>query len=183
MDRKQQQILRLAALFQMTAVGAPMVYYGTEVGMVGADDPDDRMPMLWEDLASENQTNKPSRQQGGRVDRDLLAYYRSVIALRHDYAAFRRGTFTILTTNDHHQLIAYARQYGNEKMIVLLNRSPSTRTIKISFTESVLADIQSLTPVFASNSKLESTRTKKAKDAWVLGVPPRTGAVWKAIVP
>lgn len=182
MDRKQQQILRLAALFQMTAVGAPMVYYGTEVGMVGADDPDDRMPMLWEDLASENQNKKTGRQRGGRVDRDLLAYYQSVIALRREYTSFRRGTFTILATHDHHQLIVYARQYGTEKMIVLLNRSPSTRTIEIPFSGSAVADIQSLTPVFASNSKLQSLHTKKAKDAWILAIPPRTGGVWKAVI-
>ena len=39
------------ALFQFTYVGAPMVYYGDEVGMWGANDPDCRKPMVWDDLA------------------------------------------------------------------------------------------------------------------------------------
>ena len=37
----------MVALFQFTYVGAPMMYYGTEAGMWGADDPCDRMPMVW----------------------------------------------------------------------------------------------------------------------------------------
>ena len=37
-------------IFQMTYVGAPTVYYGDEVGMWGANDPDCRKPMVWDDL-------------------------------------------------------------------------------------------------------------------------------------
>jgi cyclomaltodextrinase / maltogenic alpha-amylase / neopullulanase len=38
-DADEWQIQRLLTLFQMTYVGAPMIYYGTEAGMWGADDP------------------------------------------------------------------------------------------------------------------------------------------------
>ena len=34
----------------MTYRGAPMIYYGDEVGMWGADDPHDRKPMIWDNL-------------------------------------------------------------------------------------------------------------------------------------
>ncbi|MDE2834068.1 MAG: hypothetical protein OXM02_06055 [Bacteroidota bacterium] len=43
----------------MTWTGAPMVYYGSESGMWGADDPGDRMPMVWGDLIYEPQTHDP----------------------------------------------------------------------------------------------------------------------------
>ncbi|MDE2732724.1 MAG: hypothetical protein OXI38_15170 [Bacteroidota bacterium] len=43
----------------MTWTGAPMVYYGSESGMWGADDPGDRMPMVWGDLIYESQTHDP----------------------------------------------------------------------------------------------------------------------------
>src|SRR5690606_15909435 len=49
-DERERAIQRLVALFQMTYVGPPMVYYGTEAGMWGADDPDDRMPMTWPEM-------------------------------------------------------------------------------------------------------------------------------------
>ena len=41
---------RMVAVMQATFVGAPMIYYGTEAGMWGADDPCDRKPMVWPDL-------------------------------------------------------------------------------------------------------------------------------------
>src|SRR5262249_19841818 len=44
------QKLKLMVMFQMTYLGAPMIWYGDEVGMFGADDPSCRKPMLWPDL-------------------------------------------------------------------------------------------------------------------------------------
>ncbi|MGH8598964.1 MAG: glycoside hydrolase family 13 protein, partial [Gammaproteobacteria bacterium] len=44
------RVLKLMATFQMTFLGAPMIWYGDEAGMFGADDPTDRKPMLWKDL-------------------------------------------------------------------------------------------------------------------------------------
>ncbi len=39
--------LKLAVLFGMTYVGAPHIWYGDEVGMLGAHDPDCRRPFNW----------------------------------------------------------------------------------------------------------------------------------------
>ena len=183
---KQKQILCLATLFQMTSVGAPMIYYGTEVGMIGADDPDDRMPMLWQDIDYENQTKGPrgKRAPGNKltkVDSKMLEYFRSVIALRNNHPALRRGSFKILGTHDHHQLIAFTRKLGEDQLIVLLNRSPSTRTMKIALGEGSLPSNGKLQPIFASNSKPETLRSKKTADAWILGISARTGGVWRVI--
>ena len=182
----QKQILRLATLFQMTSVGAPMIYYGTEVGMIGADDPDDRMPMLWQDIDYENLTKGPRGKPAKgnkltKIDSKMLDYFRSAIALRNEYPALRRGSFKILGTHDHHQLIAYTRELGQEQLIVLLNRSPSTRTMKIPLGERGLPSNGKLQPIFASNSKQETLRSKKTANDWILGIPARTGGVWKVI--
>jgi len=45
-DDRERDIQRLIVLFQMSYVGAPMIYYGDEAGMWGGNDPDDRMPMV-----------------------------------------------------------------------------------------------------------------------------------------
>ena len=55
----ERQIQRLVTLLQMTYVGAPMIYYGTEAGMWGGDDPCDRMPMVWQDMVFEPQATDP----------------------------------------------------------------------------------------------------------------------------
>ena len=54
-------------IFQMTYLGAPMIYYGDEVGMWGANDPDCRKPMLWDDIDYEPETTRPdgSRREPG----------------------------------------------------------------------------------------------------------------------
>ncbi|MCD4685309.1 MAG: alpha-amylase, partial [Anaerolineae bacterium] len=68
-----KQALRRAAAFQMRLPGPPIIYYGTEVGLNQRVSKDDgfglevsREPMPW----------------GAAQDRDLLAYYKGLIAAR-----------------------------------------------------------------------------------------------------
>ena len=51
---------KMIAAFQMTYRGAPMIYYGDEVGMWGADDPHDRKPMIWDDLKYDDEVITPA---------------------------------------------------------------------------------------------------------------------------
>ena len=44
---------------QFTGVGAPHVWNGDEVGMWGADDPDERKPLVWADLRYDDETTDP----------------------------------------------------------------------------------------------------------------------------
>ncbi len=55
----ERDIQRLAVTLQMALPGVPMVYYGDEAGMWGADDPDDRQPMVWPDLTYADQSHDP----------------------------------------------------------------------------------------------------------------------------
>lgn len=58
-DATARAIQRMVVLFQMTYLGAPVVYYGDEAGMWGAHDPDDRMPMVWQDMKFDMETTDP----------------------------------------------------------------------------------------------------------------------------
>jgi cyclomaltodextrinase len=106
--------LRLAVLLQMTYVGAPMVYYGDEVGMWGSDDPNNRKPMLWRDL------HPYANGHEDRVDEDLHAYYRRAIALRRAHAALRIGTFETVLADDVQDLLVFRRQLEGDELIVAL---------------------------------------------------------------
>lgn len=92
-----KQALKLAAVWQMTGPGAPMLYYGTEVGMWGANDPCDRQPMLWSDIPAADETmgfRAPLPAPNSRApDLDLLAFYQRLIAIRTSEPALRRGSF------------------------------------------------------------------------------------------
>ncbi len=85
-NAEERKLQRMIVLLQMTSLGAPMVYYGDEVGMWGGDDPCDRWPMVWDDLKFELQRgdprNRPREPDAVAVDHELLDFYRDAIALR-----------------------------------------------------------------------------------------------------
>ncbi|MGE0479055.1 MAG: alpha-amylase family glycosyl hydrolase [Phycisphaerae bacterium] len=116
---------RLVVLVQMTYVGAPMVYYGDEAGMWGADDPTNRKPMLWEDLEP---YEKPDENV---VMKDHLAFYREAIALRNAYPALRVGAFRTLLADDDADVWAFQRRTADERLIVVLNAADQPRTVRL----------------------------------------------------
>ncbi|MBC8044455.1 MAG: glycoside hydrolase family 13 protein, partial [Rhizobacter sp.] len=76
----ERQVQKLMALFQMTYLGAPMLYYGTEAGMWSADDPDDRKPMLWPDLKYDDEStetvNGDKAKYEVKFDQSLFDYHK-----------------------------------------------------------------------------------------------------------
>jgi glycosidase len=128
----ERAIQKLIVLFQMTYLGAPMVYYGTEAGMWGADDPDDRKPMVWPDLQFDNERTHPIP---GRTrpddpvafDAELVEYYRQVIRIRSEHAALRRGDFRTLLADDEADVYAFQRTAPGDTVVVVLNNSDEER--------------------------------------------------------
>ncbi len=143
-DERERKIQKLVALFQMTYVGAPMIYYGTESGMWGADDPDDRKPMVWDDLTYDAETHdplgRPRDPDPVAFNDDLFAFYQQVIALRHDHEALRRGDFEVLAANDDTGTFAFRRTLDGETYVVVLNRSDEAHSLRIPFATEVPYD-------------------------------------------
>src|SRR5436189_5203165 len=85
---------RLAAVLLLTATGAPLVYYGDEVGMEGGDDPDSRRCMEWD----------PKKQ-----DQRILATHRTLIRARRERPWLSLGAFEDIVIDDDPQSYAYRR--------------------------------------------------------------------------
>ena len=122
-----RRIWKMIALFQATYVGAPMIYYGTEAGMIGADDPDDRKPMWWPEYDFEPLRVKPDGSERAEIqpvgfDREIFEAYREAFQLRNSEAALRRGSHKVLGTNDEAGVIAFERRLGDSRLVVVLNR-------------------------------------------------------------
>ena len=96
--------VRLATLVTMTVQGAPCVYYGDEIGLRGDHDPGCRGSFPTDETA---------------WDRDLLAYFSGVIALRHAEPVLRRGTFAPAGVSG--SAAAYVRAADGEAIVVCLN--------------------------------------------------------------
>jgi glycosidase len=85
--------LRLATLVQMTLPGAPSIYYGTEIGLRGEQDPYSRASFPWQDE--------------GSWDHELLAFTTGAIAARHEHPVLRHGAYR--TVADWGAAMAYLR--------------------------------------------------------------------------
>ncbi len=127
---------KLFAVFQMTYVGAPMIYCGDEVGMWGANDPDCRKPMVWEDMDYDDEaflpdgSRKPTPDKVG-VNRELLQHYRKLIGLRRELPALRTGSFETLVTDDARQIYGFRRQLGDEVVLVVLNNAATVQEVEL----------------------------------------------------
>ncbi|MCA9945530.1 MAG: alpha-glucosidase C-terminal domain-containing protein, partial [Anaerolineales bacterium] len=131
---------KLFVIFQMTYLGAPMVYYGDEAGMWGANDPCCRKPMVWPDLTYEPEIMLPdgTRRETAvpvQFNHELHDHYRRLIAIRNGSPALQQGSFTTLLTDDARQLFAFQRDYEGQQVIVILNRSDKAQTVTLDSVE------------------------------------------------
>lgn len=108
---------------QMMALGAPMVYYGDEVGMFGADDPSCRKPMLWKELM-------PYEDPNDVIHDDVFDHYRRMIAIRNTYPPVQLGTFDTLLADDAKRVFAFARRLDNHAVVVVINNSDKPRRVE-----------------------------------------------------
>lgn len=100
-----------------------MIYYGTEIGMWGANDPCDRQPMLWDDIRHEPETQSHEggvRKRARQPDMKLHAFYRKAIAMRKAYAVLRRGAHQWVK-HPHPRVVIYERKLDGERVRVYLN--------------------------------------------------------------
>lgn len=108
--------LKLAWLFMFTISGAPCLFYGDEIGVDGAHDPECRKAFPWDE---------------SKWDTDLLAFAKSCIEIRKEHASLRRGEYKRIYAEG--EVMAYMRSYQDENVIVAFNVSNEERTIDMDF--------------------------------------------------
>ena len=118
--------LEMAVLFQMTYVGTPHIWYGDEVGMMGAHDPDCRRPFDWK------YTHDP-----GRVA--LREYYKKLIQIRKEYSCLRTGSFSTLIADG--MVYGYLRSDEDSSIAVILNNDIIIHKIKIPLDSRYAVDL------------------------------------------
>ena len=120
--------VRLAALVLYTLSAPPVIYNGTEVG-VSQQNPlgrfeEARLPMLW----------------GDEQDKDLLAYFQRLGALRKQFPLLASGKREVVHLNVQNGTYAYLRTLETNSVLIALNIGRRSATIDIpipSFQNSV----------------------------------------------
>jgi glycosidase len=106
--------VRLVAAIQLTWPGIASIYYGTEAGLTGHDDPDDRRPYPWDS-----------------IDTELQDWYRALGTLRGEHEALRTGDLEFLVADDDNGGLAYLRGTADEVAITVLNLATKAQTISV----------------------------------------------------
>jgi len=119
---------RLARVLQFTLPGSVCLYYGSELGMTGGSDPENRAPMRW-DLEKDGNP--------------MLALHRRLIALRQHEPALRYGDFRKLHCE---RLFAFLRRTNAARETVIVAANPTGRAVKefIQIRESKIMDVTPL---------------------------------------
>lgn len=126
---------RQAVTFQMTFLGAPMVYYGNEAGMFSPDDPSNRKPMWWPDL-------EPFDNPKFKFNEAFFDHHRRAIAARNQLPALRTGFFRPLVIDDDRGIYGFVRELDGERVYVIMNRAaePATIEFDVDAADAVLID-------------------------------------------
>ncbi len=171
---EELQTQKLMAVFQMTFVGAPTIYYGTEAGMWGADDPDCRKPMLWADLTYKDERShpfgKPRPKDTNRFNQELFKWYVDLIRIRKQSTSLQLGACKFILSDDDKNVLAFSRTYEDEEVIVVFNNSLSPQRVSVPVAQSTKSsswrDVLGEARIAQSGDQLMFTL--KAKGATIL---------------
>ena len=108
-NKKKQH---LAAAFQLLLPGMPMIYYGDEYAMPGANDPDCRRGMYWDEEYQ---------------DKEMFEWYKQLLQVRKKYKCIVEGELVEAITRDEEETIVLIRKNGEETMALIFNCSSSER--------------------------------------------------------
>mmetsp|Transcript_71972 Transcript_71972/g.210842 ORF Transcript_71972/g.210842 Transcript_71972/m.210842 type:complete len:633 (+) Transcript_71972:63-1961(+) len=106
------RLRKFAQALQFTWPGAPLVYYGDELGLEGGDDPRNRAPMPWHAVADDN---------------EMLEHTRKMVALRKRLRALRIGDYRALPSQ---RLMAFVRTTDRVMDVVVVLANPTDEPVK-----------------------------------------------------
>ena len=99
--------LKLGLTFVLSVDGVPMIYYGDEIGMTGAGDPDNRRMMRWGDEVSAEENS-------------VREHFSKVAAVRHKHPALRYGSRRPLVAEGGRY--AFVRAHLGDAVLAVWNR-------------------------------------------------------------
>jgi cyclomaltodextrinase len=135
-DEETYGRVKLLLLHQFTFVGSPHIWNGDEMGMFGADDPDNRKPLPWPDIAFDAETQSDFSSEPyaftPSFDAEMHRYYKELIALRKSSSAFSSGTYELEQLSDPEKnIFAYTRKSASDSFMIVFNNNSATQSISL----------------------------------------------------
>jgi neopullulanase len=107
--------VRQCLAFLLSVPGAPCIYYGTEVGMTGGNDPHCREAFPWQETEA--------------WDLSIASCIRKHARIRQQYAAMTQGDFSMTAVGD--DVVMLRRFCDQEQVVVAFNRSSKEQRIRL----------------------------------------------------
>ena len=108
--------LKMLHALNFTIPGVPCIYYGDEYGQPGANDPDNRRWMRFDDLTA--------------AEQDVLATTSSLAHLHNATMPLIYGDYKLLFSDK--DALAFSRTYMGETVLVVFNKSDQPRVVEVS---------------------------------------------------
>jgi glycosidase len=108
--------LRMAFTFLMTLPGVPMIYYGDELGLTGAGDPDNRRML-------------PDPEKASGEAKATLDHVSKLTHLRSSHPALRYGSRRAIEAK--RDTYAIIRAYQEDRVLIAFNRSDKTANFEL----------------------------------------------------
>jgi glycosidase len=103
-----QEKLKLAYACLFAFPGAPAIYYGDEIGMLGNREPESRGAFSWDKNSWNN---------------DIRDWIKKLIGLRADNISLRRGKYILQMQDEGRQMLAFSRISDEQEILFIANFS------------------------------------------------------------
>ena len=149
---KQQALMT----FILTIPGVPIIYYGDEFGMTGANDPDNRRMMRFDAELNINEKKQ-------------LQIISEIVQVRKNHAALRRGDYLPLFCDDN--VFIYSRGDTSERLIIAINKNNNKELITLDIpdwiTASTLKSLLNTNNLTVKNNTLKLELTAYSGNIWI----------------
>ncbi len=141
---------KLESVFDLllTLRGIPEIYYGDEIGMDGASDPDNRHDFPGgfpgDPRNAFTSSGRTPEQQ------EIFAHVQSMLRFRREHSALRRGKLTHIAWDKTYY--AFLRDDGRERLLVVFNNASEQKMIELPLAGTPLANAIRATPLFHANA-------------------------------
>lgn len=158
--------LKLAFSLLLTMRGIPQIYAGDEIGMPGADDPDNRRDFPG---GFPGDTHNAFTAAGRTADEErIFNHVRSLLHLRQQHPALRWGRYihifgdgnTLVYVRDFYQIGKYLKKKTPERLLLLMNNADQPRTVEVGISDTLLDEVKVLKKVMAEHDVILSPGSK-----------------------
>jgi glycosidase len=126
-DSSAYEKLKMLHAFNLTIPGIPVIYYGDEYGMPGANDPDNRRMMQFSGLNNR--------------EKDVKSTVERLTSLRSSNMALLFGDVRLLSSGEN--TFAFIRYYFDDYALVVFNKNNEAKTVSFSDQDLVIHEYES----------------------------------------